>query len=250
MAFLSTDSFFTAGAKITFFGRFSKRCLEKTHNSRRELGRKCRNHYLCRAMQLRNLSDIHTHHAGRADALLSLPVERALAGCITPFSLELHPWKLETSANALSLQLDTFRRAADALRHDPRLMAIGECGLDNHCDVPLAIQITAFRAALATARELDLPVIIHCVGHWAEVMAMVREAGTSANIIHGFRKGTTLATQLLNAGFSIALGEKFNPDVARLVPADRLFFETDESEVDICTIREKILTLRHEIYRT
>lgn len=244
MEFPLRGPFFTAGAKITFFGRFSKRCPEKTHNSCRELGRKRRNHYLCRAMRLSDLSDIHTHHDGRSDALLSLPVARATDGCTTPFSLELHPWHVGISADALRLQLDEFRQAADALRHNPLLVAIGECGLDNHCGVPFDHQMEAFRCALATAHDLDLPVIIHCVGYWAEMMAAVREAGTSANIIHGFRKGPALATQLLNAGFSIALGEKFNPDVASLVPADRLFFETDESGEDIWKIRENVMACR------
>lgn len=195
-------------------------------------------------MQLRDLSDIHTHHSGRSNALLSLPPSPDVFHYAAPFSLELHPWHVAADAVALAHQLDEFRLTADALRGNPYLIAIGECGLDNHCDVPFDHQMEAFRCALATARRLGLPVIIHCVGYWAEMMAAVREAGTSDNIIHGFRKGPALATQLLNAGFSIALGEKFNPDVARIIPSDRLFIETDESETDVLSIRGKILNLR------
>ncbi|MCR5362606.1 MAG: TatD family hydrolase [Bacteroidales bacterium] len=201
--------------------------------------------YLCRPMQLRDLTDTHTHHYGRPDALLSLPPSPAVFRYAAPFSLELHPWHVAADAVTLAHQLDEFRCAADALRGNPHLLAIGECGLDNHCDVPLDRQTEAFRCALAVAHELDLPVVIHCVGYWAEMLRCVADANLKRDvIIHGFRKGPQLARQLLDAGLSIALGEKFNPDVARIIPSDRLFFETDESETDVLSIREKILNLR------
>ena len=63
-------------------------------------------------------------------------------------------------------------------------------------------------------------------------------------IVHGFRKGPQLARQLLAAGFHLSLGEKFNPEVARIVPTSRLWFETDESQEDIGKIRKRILELR------
>lgn len=206
--------------------------------------------YLCRAMPLQNLSDIHTHHSGRADALLSLPPQKAVEGCPTPYSLELHPWHLANEELGIRSE-QLFEKAAAALSFDPNLLAIGECGLDNHCDTPLDDQLRAFRLALHTAVQMRLPVIIHCVGYWAEMMACVKEfyplpmvEGWGGAIIHGFRKGPQLAHQLLDAGFSISLGDKFNPEVARAIPEERLYFETDESQTDIWTIRRKILSLR------
>ena len=215
-------------------------------------------------MNLQNLTDIHTHHMGRKEALMSLPPDVAMSGCDTPFSLELHPWKLKSEKLKIkSEKLDSeneksgirneelFVFAADKLKDNPNFLAIGECGLDNQCGTPLDIQLPAFCTALRTAAKMHLPVIVHCVGYWAEMMACVKayypidESGNwGVAIIHGYRKGPQLAEQLLRAGFSLSLGEKFNPDVARLVPSDRLWFETDESEEDIWTIRKKILSLR------
>jgi len=222
-------------------------------------------------MIIQNLLDIHTHHPGRKEALLSLPPDVALQGCNTPFSLELHPWELaETNVEArpqtnllgtgryelqrvFSRGLEMcsneklFIETAQKLAGNPNLMAIGECGLDNQCGVPIDVQLSAFIIALQTARELHLPVIIHCVGYWAEMMACVKEyypLPMGKAIIHGYRKGSQLALQLLRAGFCLSLGEKFNPEVARLIPDERLFLETDESETDILQIREKILSLR------
>lgn len=199
-------------------------------------------------MKIANLLDIHTHHPHRPEALLSLPPQEALSGCDTPFSLELHPWRLADSPNGVEL-LHAFSLAAKELHGHPRLLAIGECGLDNKCGVPLAVQVEAFRLALRTARQMHLPVILHGVGYWAELTQCCQEEGMLAPdcpplIVHGFRKGPQLARQLLDAGFHLSLGEKFNPEVARIVPTSRLWFETDESQEDIEKIRKRILELR------
>lgn len=204
------------------------------------------------------ITDVHTHTPGRPDAILSLPPRLALAGCTTPYSLQLHPWYLsdgQSSAPLSSLVPDApvtiaeFVSAADRLQSDPLFLAIGECGLDNRCSTPVALQLEALRVALSVAHRLHLPVIIHCVGLWSQMQQCCRQAGVLLDpstpvIIHGFRKGPQLARQLLSAGFHISLGEKFNPEVAKIVPSDRLWFETDESALDILEIRQTILEKR------
>ena len=214
-------------------------------------------------MKIANLLDIHTHHPHRPEALLSLPPQEALSGCDTPFSLELHPWHLTSTPQGGDSPegkelcrafkggnlCRSFEEAAQTLQGHPWLLAIGECGLDNKCGVPLAEQVEAFRLALRTARQMHLPVILHGVGYWAELTQCCQEEGMLASncpplIVHGFRKGPQLAQQLLDAGFHLSLGEKFNPEVARIVPTSRLWFETDESQEDIEKIRKRILELR------
>ncbi len=202
-------------------------------------------------MQLKELADAHTHHTGRSHALLSLAPSEALAGCNTPYSISLHPWHLN-EGNPLAL----FQQAIEQKRNDSLFLAIGECGLDNQCQTPLAKQLDAFRMSLHMAHRFNKPVIIHCVGCWNEVIREVTDqfgkptpsgaAFQPTCLIHGFRKGPQLAQQLLKAGFCLSLGEKFNPEVARLIPEDRLFIETDESQEDIWKIREKIVNLRAE----
>lgn len=201
-------------------------------------------------MTFRELKDIHTHQAGRPDALLSLPPEQALAGYDMPYSLELHPWKLgslqASPEGKTNSSIEVFLEAAEALKDDPNLMAIGECGLDNKCDTPLSLQIEAFKVALQTAKELQLPVIIHCVGYWAEMMQCVKDIypfpseksplpmgkGLGERLLHGFRKGPQLAQQLLNAGFSISLGKYFNPATKAIIPPDRLYWESDTEPIN------------------
>ena len=200
-------------------------------------------------MNIRQLSDIHTHTPGRSNALLSVEPSQILPDIShspfpilhSPFSLSLHPWHLTPSSAG------DFNRCIEHCKDNPMLMGIGECGLDNHCDTQLALQKEAFLLSLRTARQMHLPVIVHCVGYWAEMMECVREVwgASGANaalsdgvpiIIHGFRKGPDLTRQLLAAGFCISLGNRYNTASAELIPADRLFRETDEDNNIIDTL--------------
>lgn len=191
---------------------------------------------------LHSFVDIHTHTPGRPRSILSTPAAEVGSIILPPpvaaagqdidgrgndpqlqyFSLELHPWHLTSSS------VGEFRLALEHIADDPRLVAIGECGLDPLCDTPMTLQLEAFRAALSAARERRLPVIIHCVRLWAEMMAEVKRSGVEMPIVHGFRKGPALAQQLLKAGFGISLGSRFQPETLAVIPADRLYRESDE----------------------
>lgn len=207
---------------------------------------------------LHRFTDIHTHVAAGPQSILSIPVsgvERLVlrpAGQTAaaqpspamrlpddglppqPYSLQLHPWHLTSGAD-----IDAFTTMAQRLAADPALVAIGECGLDGLCQTPLALQHEAFLAALRTARALRRPVIVHCVRLWGEMLRDVhtvfpelrRDAEAWREwtvIVHGFRRGPQLAQQLLDAGLQLSLGTKYHPDVAKMLPAERCYHETDE----------------------
>lgn len=187
-------------------------------------------------MDLHCFSDIHTHQPGRTGSILSTPVNDVESVLLynqkhpeAPqyYSLQLHPWHLTGEAD-----ITRYQATAQRLSQDPQLVAIGECGLDSLCDVPLDLQLTAFRAALLSARQLQRPVIIHCVRLWAEMQREVQDVlphHPLPIIIHGFRKGPALAQQLLAAGFSFSLGPKHHPDLISLLPTDKIYYETDET---------------------
>lgn len=180
-------------------------------------------------MSLHRFSDIHTHTPGQPGTVLSIPISE-VEGIVADqhYSLQLHPWHL-TSAEEIS----AFEVCARGLADDPRFVAIGECGLDPLCHTPLALQHQAFLAALRLAKELDKPVVIHCVRLWDLLLQDIRQVFTPEEclrqplIIHGFRKGPQLARQLLNAGLSLSLGQKYNEQTLALIPAERLYRETD-----------------------
>lgn len=183
-------------------------------------------------------TDIHTHCPGRDSAIVSVTPDAVGAlPAAQSYSLQLHPWHLPHEAEAARLAVEAFVAEARRLAaSDPRLVAIGECGLDGCCDVPPAVQQAAFVAALRVAQELDLPVIVHCVRRWGEMLAAVREVyGTGSAqrplpvIIHGFRRGPELARQLLDAGLSLSLGRHFNPEAEKIIPPQRCYRETDDN---------------------
>ena len=150
------------------------------------------------------------------------------------YSLQLHPWHLHGDAD-----IDLFIQTADLRKDDPQFVAIGECGLDALCGTPLELQHRAFIEALCVARRLHKPVIVHCVKLWSEMIHDVHSVFPELQsqpdawrerpvIVHGYRKGTQLAQQLLDAGLSLSLGKKYNPDVAKMLPTERCYAESDE----------------------
>ena len=181
---------------------------------------------------MHRFTDIHTHVPGRSGSVLSLPVCELDAGITQCYSLQLHPWHLKGKED-----IEAFLIWGRSHASDPLLVAIGECGLDPLCSTPMHLQHEAFLMALRLAKELHKPVIIHCVKMWNEMLADVSQVLTMNErlelplIVHGFRKGPQLARQLLDAGFSLSLGRYYNEATLQLIPAERLYFETDDVPV-------------------
>lgn len=196
------------------------------------------------------VEDIHTHCSENARAVLSVaPNGLSVLPENRLYSISLHPWYITPAA------MSSFAEAADNRNDDKRWIAVGECGLDGLCPTLPDLQQQAFELSLVTAREYARPVVIHCVRRWGDLAAVVRriwgmkgaveayEAGCPL-IIHGFRKGVSLAQQLLEAGFCLSLGEYFQEEVACRIPSERLYVETDESGLTIGEIKEKVYLCR------
>lgn len=130
--------------------------------------------------------------------------------------------------------------AADLLAYvdDPRVVGIGETGLDFHYDLsPRDVQAWVFRAHVAAARESGLPLVVH-TREADEVMAQILEeeyaAGPFRMLMHCYTSGAGLAAKAaaMGAWFSVSGIATFKAaeDVRALVrdmPADRIIVETD-----------------------
>ena len=125
-----------------------------------------------------------------------------------------------------------------ALLDHPRVVALGETGLDNYWKrTPLAVQQEFFRRHLRLAQERDLPVIIHQRESQQEIFAMLREArqrGPLRGIMHSFTASRDDAAQCLDLGMHISFAGMVTfkrsdelRAVASTIPADRLLIETD-----------------------
>ena len=132
---------------------------------------------------------------------------------------------------------DTTYDELKALAAHPKVVAIGEIGLDFvKCYAPPDQQRTHFQRQLKLARELGLPVIIHDRGAHEEIMAALTAAAPfpAGGVMHCFSGDLHLAEQVLTLGFHISVPGvvTFNKaaelqEVARQVPLASLLLETD-----------------------
>ncbi len=118
----------------------------------------------------------------------------------------------------------------------PRVVAVGECGLDYHYDhSPRDMQRQAFAAQVALAHDHRLPLVIHTREAWADTFAVLAAEGVpDTTVFHCFTGGAEEARQCLDLGaylsFSGIVSFKTATDVraaAALCPDDRLLVETD-----------------------
>lgn len=118
----------------------------------------------------------------------------------------------------------------------PRVVAIGETGLDYHYQPEAAsLQQAGFALHLEAARQTGKPLIVHTREARADTLAMLREADLpQAGVLHCFTEDWAMARAALDMGYYISLSGIVTfrnaaalREVARQVPADRLLVETD-----------------------
>lgn len=156
----------------------------------------------------------------------------------TLHSAGIHPWYIYN----VHKQIDTLR----SLLEEPALVAIGEAGLDKMGDAPMLLQQEVFLTQARMAEEYHKPLIIHCVKAWQELIAdkkLIRPA--MPWIVHGFRGNGELARQLIAQGFYLSFGESFHPQALQTAWPYRLFAETDDKSIDICSVYQKIASSLH-----
>jgi len=124
------------------------------------------------------------------------------------------------------------------LAADPRVVGIGECGLDFHYDLsPRDIQAKVFRAHATAARETGLPLVVHtreADAVMGEILEDEYAKGPFRLLMHCYTSGPELARRCaaLGAWFSVSGIATFKAaedvrEVIREMPADRIIVETD-----------------------
>jgi TatD DNase family protein len=131
---------------------------------------------------------------------------------------------------------EIFVRMRDLAAH-PKVLAIGEIGLDYHYDFsPRDVQRRVFERQLGFAAECKKPIVIHTREAWDDTLAAVAEAGglPHGGIMHCFTGDAAQAQQALDMGFHLAFGGVLTfpkaeavREAARIAPEDRLLVETD-----------------------
>lgn len=145
------------------------------------------------------------------------------------FSAGIHPLHVEESP------FDRERLAE--LAQNPRIVALGETGLDYHyTKETLEQQQSSFAGHLQLAAEMDLPVIVHTRDAREDTIRLIHEHGSSesAGVLHCFTESLEMAKSALDLGYMISFSGIISfrnaaelRDVVKAVPLERMLIETD-----------------------
>ena len=141
----------------------------------------------------------------------------------------IHP---SDCAGTGAAELDAIR----ALAKHPKVVAIGEIGLDYYWDSnpPREFQQEVFRRQIELALELDLPIIVHDREAHGDSLAIVLEYPKLRGVFHCFSGSPEMAQELLKRGWYLGFdgpitykNARRSPEVAAITPLDRMVVETD-----------------------
>ena len=121
------------------------------------------------------------------------------------------------------------------LAGNPKVAAIGECGLDYHNNESTREdQETVFRDHIHVAADTGLPLVIHTREAEADTIRILRDEPQASGVFHCFTSSISLARQALELGYMISFSGIVTfknavdlREVVRMVPLDRLLVETD-----------------------
>lgn len=169
-------------------------------------------HFLCIGVDLESLPQVLAVAEAHGDVSASVGV---------------HPLHLD------SLEPE-IERLVELAAH-PRVVAIGETGLDYHYDQEKpADQQRRFRKHIEAARRTGKPLVVHTRAARADTLAILKEEGATAGVLHCFTEDWDMAKAALDLGFYISFSGIVTfanavelREVAKRVPDDRLLIETD-----------------------
>ncbi len=179
--------------------------------------------------------DFHKHREGQPYSILQAGGTKIGAGI--PVSVGIHPWEVAPNWEAA---FEKIKQDAAQNRH---VLAIGESGFDRLKGPEIPLQKAAFYAQADLAAQLEIPLILHCVRGHDLLMEYLKSTKTPpANLWHGWNQKPELARQLLPFPVFFSFGQQLlqagsnAPQWVSACPSDRVFFETDDSALEIAAI--------------
>lgn len=203
-------------------------------------------------MSYKNIFDAHAHYddswfdEDRDELLASLP-EKGVCGVVN------NAVDLKTAAKAIEFaeKYDFFYAAVGyhpeniigipddylekiaALTKHPKVVAIGETGLDYHWDTPKDLQKRVFEEQIKLSLDLKMPLVVHDREAHGDTFDFLRKYKPNA-LVHCFSGSVELMREAVKLGCYVSLGgvvtfknAKHSIDVASEIPIDRLLLETD-----------------------
>ena len=167
------------------------------------------------------------------DVVRALAHEHRLA-----YALGIHPLCV---GDAPDEDLDRLEQALQAHKDDPRLVAVGEIGVDLFEPALIAIrprQERFYREQLKLARRAGLPVLVHVRRSSDAVLAGLRRIEVPGGIAHAFNGSDQQAAHFVERGFRLGFGGALTFEtahqirrIATSVPASAPVLETDSPDI-------------------
>ena len=179
--------------------------------------------------------DFHTHHERQVHSIFQAGGVKIEVGI--PVSVGIHPWEVAPNWEA------AFEKIKLAAAQNRQVLAIGEAGFDRLKGPEISLQKAAFYAQASLASQLEIPLILHCVKAHDLLMEYLKSTKNPPAILwHGWNQKPELARQLLPFPVVFSFGKQLLQQSSNAVqwlsacPLDRVFFETDNSELEIAAI--------------
>ena len=151
------------------------------------------------------------------------------------FSVGLHPWWLGLATG------QDWQTPLVELLQDPKCVALGECGLDQLIDTPMAEQERLLARQLRLARDSNKPVILHCVKAHNPLIRLLKQTPLpKGGVVHGFTGSAEIAETYWKMGFRLGVGGSITYPRARKtraavagLPEQALLLETDAPDMPL-----------------
>ncbi len=169
------------------------------------------------------------------------------------FAWGIHPWFVQETHRGQLERLTTAK--------DQGAAAIGEIGLDAKIESPaMPLQLELFKAQVAVAQELGLPIVIHCRGAFNELLGVLKRFGPlpAGGLVHAFSGSAEVADACIPYGLRFSMGASltYKPSKKRLRVLERIYpehllLETDSPDMPPVHAPEKPnvpANLRHNLH--
>jgi TatD DNase family protein len=152
------------------------------------------------------------------------------------YALGIHPLYVERADDA---DIERLGQALEAHRGDPRLVAVGEIGLDHFVpDTDRERQERFYAAQLRLARAVDLPVILHVRRSADTLLKHLRRTPVPGGIAHAFNGSDQQALAFVALGFKLGFGGAMTFEralqlrrLAQTLPLGAIVLETDAPDI-------------------
>ena len=195
-----------------------------------------------------NFIDIHTHTTKSRDNLIQIVNLNLNQPCPEQgyYSYGIHPWTLDKADFQMDESLNKLRENLQ----QPKVVALGEAGLDKMHKASFEKQIELFERQIELSETLKKPMILHDVRSHNEIIALRKKHKAKQPwILHGFSGTEQDVKQFIGQGIYLSVGESLlHPERKihksfKFIDLNYLFLETDMTEIGVETIYEAVANM-------